>query len=173
MKITTQFAPVTQELLDQLAVDLKGVLSDLDHSEFVTYVKPYDEFGSQQLDDIFLIAQVTITGNGEVVELRPNCTVDQDNWWQFEDEPDIAIDPVYIPFKVLVPQVPIEVKGLVIFPVVLLAEGNIWDSCKDLPSWIWNEGKFLFMLAFGLTDGKGQTFHGNGGDEYASKLIEF
>ena len=173
MKIKAEFIPVSQELLDQLATDLKGVLSEVDHNDFVTYVKPYEGFGSQQLDDIFLIAQVTVRGNGQVTELRPDCSVDQDNWWDVEDEPDIRIDPVSIPLKVLTPVVPFEVKGSKTFPVVLMAEGNIWDSCKDLPAWIWEEHKFQFMLMFGLTAGDGKTHHGNGGDEYASQLIEF
>lgn len=173
MKVITKFTAISKEQLQQLSNELEGIISEQYHSDFIKYVKPYDEFGKDQLDDIFLIAQVTIRGNGQVQSLTPDCTVDQEDWPQFEDEPDIRIDPVSIPFKLLTPQTPFEVSGSKTFLAVLEAEGNIWDSCKDLPGWIWNEGKFEFMLMFSVTDGKGKVHWGNQGDEYANKLIRF
>lgn len=173
MKISAKLSSVSKDQLQQLSSDLKGILSDQAQSEFIEYVRPYDEFGAKQLDDIFLIAQVTIRGNGQVQSLTPDCSIDQEDWHQFEDEPDIRIDPVSIPLKLLTPQTPFDLSGSETFQVVMEAEGNIWDSCKSLPAWIWEEGKFEFMLMFSVTDGDGTIHYGNQGDEYASKLIEF
>lgn len=173
MKVSAQFAPVNKEQIENLATELKGILSEQELSDFVKYVRPYEEFGDKQLDDIYLIAQVTIRGNGQVQSLTPDCSVDQSDWHQVEDEPDIRIDPVSIPLKLLTPKTPFDVSGSTTFLAVMEAEGNMWDSCKDLPSWIWDENKFEFMLMFSITDGDGNVIYGNQGDEYANRLIEF
>jgi hypothetical protein len=52
-----------------------------------------------------------------------------------------------------------------------MADGNIWDSCKDLPDWVWNERRFEFMLSTVITAEDGSVCHGNGGDEYANQLV--
>lgn len=169
MKSTTKFTAVTKEQLETLSAQLKGVVSDENLVFFDQYVKPYEAFGYNQLDDIFLIAEVTLKGNGTIKSLTPNCCIDQENWSMYYDEPDIQIDPVYIPMKTLVPTLPLEVEGTTTFLVVVEAEGNIWDSCKDLPEWIWNEHKFEFMLSFTLTTEDGKEHDG----VYASKLIKW
>jgi len=162
MNSTTKLSPVTKEHLKELSTRLAGVLSEDDLSFFDEYVKPYDNFGSAHLDAVFLIAEVTIEGNGTVKSLSPDCVVDQENWYDYEDEPDIAIDAVYIPLKsVLLPQLPFEVSGTKTFLTVLQAEGNIWDSCKDLPEWIWNDRKFEFMVSFNVITEDGNEHHGN------------
>ncbi|MCI5056308.1 MAG: hypothetical protein MRY83_09375 [Flavobacteriales bacterium] len=173
MKITTKFSALNDELKDRINKDLKDLLSTDLHKDFVKWVKPYAEFGNDQLDDIFLLAEVTIEANTIIQELSPECWVDQENWFNYEDEEDIAIDPIYIPMKLITPKFPIEISGSKSFWVVLQAEGNIWDSCKDLPSWIWDEGKFDFMLTFNAKTADGIEYQANGGDEYASELIEF
>jgi hypothetical protein len=173
MKSITKFSPITEIQIDQLKSELKGVVSEEDLKNFNEFVKPYDDFDKSQLDTIFLIAELTIEGQGLIQSLNPSCIVNQENWWNYEDEPDIRIEDVNIPLKILTPQTPFEISGAKTFLVVLLAESNIWDLCKALPEWIWNEHKFEFMLSFTITTAEGNTFYGNVSDEYANKLIEF
>ena len=173
MRIKTQFSPITEAQKQQLNDELKGILSEEDYDFFVKYVKPYDKFGNDQLDNVFLIAEVTLGGHGIIKSLRPDCTVDQEDWPACEDEPDIRIEPVSIPLKLITPKMPLEIKSSKTFLAVLQAEGNIWDSCKDLPRWIWNERRFEFMLLFSLITEKGKRFVGNKHKEYARELIKF
>jgi hypothetical protein len=173
MKVSTKFAPITQENIEEISNQLKGILSDDDINDIKTYIKPYDKFTDKQLDDIFLLLKVTIQGQGKIVSLTPTCSVDQEDWHHYEDEPDIRIDPVSIPFKTVFPQMPIEVSGTTTFFAVVKAEENIWDSCKDLPEWIWNEHKFDFALWFTATTENGKEYEGNSFGDYAQQLITF
>lgn len=170
MKIKTTFAPVDQEKKEELIKDLQGILEEDDLEDFKVYPKPYDTFGYNELDNVILIAEVTIEGTGMIKSIEPNCSVDQVDWPSYEDEEDMSIDPVYIPFKLLSPKTPFEVKGSRTFTVILRAEGNIWDSCKDLPEWIWNEGKFEFMLSMNIDTDKGKF---QGYEDYARAVIDF
>lgn len=173
MKVSTKFAPITKENIEKVTDQLKGILSDDDINDIKTYIKPYKEFSHNQLDDIFLIVEVTLQGNGKVMSLAPTCSVDQEDWPSYEDEPDIRIDPVSIPFKTVFPKMPIEVSGTTSFFAVVEAEGNIWDSCKDLPEWIWNEGKFEFALWFKAITEDEKEYEGNSFGDYAQQLITF
>ncbi|WP_298519772.1 hypothetical protein [uncultured Kordia sp.] len=173
MKVSTKFSPITQKDIEEITTQLKGILSDDDINDIKTYIKPYETFSNEQLDDIFLLVKVTIQGNGKVINLKPTCSVDQEDWHVYEDEPDIRIDPISIPFKTVFPQMPIEVSGTTSFFAVVEAEGNIWDSCKDLPSWIWDEQKFDFALWFTATTEDGKTYEGNSFGDYAQQLIVF
>lgn len=171
MKLITKFSAVTKEQLNELSTQLEPVLSASNLAEFKQYVKPYDKFGKDQLDDIFLIAEVTIRGRGKVTSLRPHCWIDQEDWISCEDEPDIRIDSIDIPFKTLVPALPLDVVGAETVLVVIEAEGNIWDSCKDLPAWVWSERRFEFMLTFIVTTEDGQEYEES--YDYANQLIKF
>lgn len=150
MKSITKLAAVTKEQLEELYPQLERILSEQDLEFFKKYLKPYQEFGFEQLDDIYIIAEVTIEGEGEVEVLVPRCEVNQDRWWSYEDEPDIMIDPVCIPFEILLPKKPFNVSGTQTFIVVSEAERNILDSCKDLPQHIRNERKFSFLFWFDI-----------------------
>lgn len=169
MESTTKFAAVTKEQLQELGTQLEGILTEDNLGFFKQYVKPYDDFGNNQLDNIYLIAELTIEGTGEVQKIEAQCVVDQENSYLYEDEPDLQIDPIYIPFKTLLPSSPFEVSGSKKLLVVLEANGNIWDSCKDLPEWIWDQAKFDFALSFSLTTADGNQHAGS----YDTKLIEF
>jgi len=173
MKSTTRFASVTKEQIQELSSQLKGHLSEEEPADFTEYMRPYSEFGYDQLDNIFIIAEVTLEGNGEVISLTPVCNVDQSEWWMYEDEADIRIDPVVIPLTLVTPLMPLNVSGSTTFLAVVKAENNVWDLCKDLPEWIWNEGKFEFMLWFTVTTADGKVYEGNRSGEYANQLIGF
>lgn len=155
--------------LENLANEIKDSLSEDDLNCFKKYVKPYQVFGNNQLDDIFLIVQITINGEGQIENLTPDCTVNQQDWLSYEDEPDMQIDDVSIPLKMLTPKPQFWVSGTKTFFAVLQAQGNIWDSCKDLPEWVWNQRKFEFMLSFSMTVG-GEKIYGT---NHASGLISF
>lgn len=161
MKVTTTFTALTAEVKQRLDEELKGVLSEADHNGFVKWVKPYEEFGYRQLDGIYLFAEVTVEGDVEVEELVPNCVVDQEDWYSYDDEPDMQIDPVYIPLKAISPKMPLSLAGKNSFIVVLEAEGNLWDACKELPSWIWNDKCFEFMLSLSLKTKTGKQYDGS------------
>jgi hypothetical protein len=171
MKSLTTFTRVTKEQLEDLSTQLKGVLSEANLADFNQYVKPYDKFGKAQLDDIYLVAEVTIRGRGNVKSLKPHCWIDQEDWIACEDEADIRINPVDIPFKTLVPALPLEILGATTVLVVLEAEGNIWDSCKDLPGWVWSERSFEFMLSFTIVTEDGKEYEEL--YDYANQLIKF
>jgi hypothetical protein len=173
MKSITKFIPVTEPLLKSLQEQLKGEISETEWNDFNEYVRPYKKLGSEQLDDIFLIAEVTIRYNGTITEIKPHCSIDQEDWPSFWDEPDIAINSIDIPFKMLLPKGPLKIKGSETFTVVLMAEGNIWDSCKDLPDHVWSERSFEFMLSTVITAENGKQCYGNEGDEYANQLIKW
>lgn len=173
MKSITKFISVTEELLKDLQEQLKGKISETDWNDFKQYVRPYKKLGYDQLDNIFLIAEVTIRYNGTITEIEPHCFIDQEGWTSMWDEPDMQINPIDIPFKILFPQAPLEIKGSETFIVVLMAEGNIWDSCKDLPNHVWNERSFEFMLSTVITAKNGTKCYGNEGDEYANQLIKW
>ena len=173
MKITTKFSALTTEVKNVLNEELKDLLSADLHEDFVQRVKPYSRFEKDQLDTIFLIVELTIDADVAIKELTPWCWVDQEDWFNYEDEPDIKIDSIDIPVKLISPTIPYTVSKSKSFWVVLQAEGNIWDSCKDLPAWVWDERKFDFMVTFNLVTQNGQKHTGNGGDEYARQLIKF
>lgn len=161
MKVTTAFAPVTAELKQQLNEALKSVLSEDDHDAFVRQESIYEKLGYKNLDAIYLFAEVTVEGELEIEELIPRCVVDQEGWSSYYDEPDMEIEPVRIPLKVISPQTPFSVAGKSSFLVVLQAESNLWDSCKDLPSWVWNQRCFDFMLRVSLKTKTGELHNGS------------
>jgi len=156
MKSITKFIPVTEELLKELQEQLKGTISEVDWKDFCQYVRLYK-----------------IKHIGTITKIEPHCFIDQEDWPSFWDEPDIAITSIDIPFKMLLPQAPLEIKGSKTFTVVVMAEGNIWDSCKDLPDHVWDERSFEFMLSTVITAENGKKCYGNEGDEYANQLIKW
>lgn len=151
MELHTKFSALTNADIQSLSQDLKGIISDGEIENFKEYTSPYERLSYRQLDNIYLVAEVTITGNGQVQNLMPHCTLNQVGWWNYAAEPDMQIDDVIIPFKMLIPQSQFLVSGSHTFLTVLQAEGNIWDSCKDLPQWVWDDGEFEFMLSFSMS----------------------
>lgn len=170
MNIKTSFAPITAEIKQQLNEEMKGILSAEDYNFFVDYVKPYPKFTSEQLDNIFLIAQVTIEGNGTIEKLTPNCVVDQYGWKNCMDEPDIAIEPVQISFALISPKLPLQIVESSTFWAVIQCDNNIWDCCKDLPSWVWRDRKFEFMLSFDIYSSTNKEEHSA---TWANAIITF
>ena len=173
MKSKIEFSPFTIEQKEQLNNDLKSVMTESEWDDFVKWVKPYNEFSYNQLDDIYLVVEVTIEGNGVIKKITPDCIVDQENWQNYEDEPDIRIDPVYIPLRLVFPKTPLEIIGSKRFLAVLVSENNICDQCKNLPKWVWDDCKFEIMLRLNITSEDGTEYNGFEFSRQASKLITF
>lgn len=172
MKITkTEFGPISQLELDEIGDALKATLPDAELELFRTCNKARETLTKSELDNIYVAARVTVEGTGTIQSVSPNCSVDQQDWVLYQDEPDLQIDAVYIDLETFFPNQPFTVSGSHSFIVVFKSEGNIWDCCKDLPEHVWNEGKFEFILAVDLTLEDGTEISGLG--NYASKLITF
>jgi hypothetical protein len=175
MNIKTSFGPVTAEVIQQLNEDMKSTLSAEDYNNFTNnfanYVEPYSKLSDKQLfDNIFLIAKVTIEGNGTIEKLTPNCVVDQYGWKNCMDEPDIAIKPVIISFNLMSPKLPLQIVESSTFWAVMECNCSIWDCCADLPDWVWSERKFEFMLSFDIDSSTNKEKHNA---TWANAIITF
>lgn len=163
MNIKLSLDPVSAEDKELIDQKMKSLLDDREYEEFVKYVKPYEAFGFNQLDDIFVIARLAIEGGESttIKEIEPTCVVDQKDWQMYESEPDIAIDPVRVPLTFLYPEVPAEIESgdnqQTLF-VVLRSGGNLIDMCKDLPGWVWDKREFEFVVSMKIVTKYGEEY---------------
>ncbi len=170
MDISVKFIPITEEILIKVKEDLKAVDEELLAHFNTCFFEPYEQIGYTALDNIFLIAELTLEGNAKIKEISTYGSFDQANWQMLYNEPDIAIQPIEFPLKVLLPSLPLEVNGKESFILVLESNNVLWDIAMDLPDHVTNERKFEIMLSANITleDGTKLT-----DGVYARQLVKY
>ena len=170
MKISVKFIPITVEILIKVKEELKTVDEELLAHFNSCFFEPYEQIKYEVLDNLFLIAELTLEGNAKIKEITTYGSYDQVGWQMLYNEPDIAIQPVEFPLKVLLPTLPLEVNGKETFILVLESNNVLWDIAMDLPDHVTNERKFEIMLSANITLEDGTKFTDG---EYAKQIVKF